>query len=161
MKNGSKLKNEFKKVFRMVVVTVIIVAVFSLLLGYLLINPKFFDNENHSPKGAVETILEKDGDEYVKIENGIHVATGFVDAPGMQETIQNCTNCHSSKLVIQNRMTKERWKTTIKWMQETQNLWDLGKNEDIIIDYLVTNYPPKEKGRRENLTNIEWYQLKD
>ena len=161
MKNGSKLKNEFEKVFRMVVVTAIIVAVFSLLLGYLIINPNFFDNEMANPEGSVETILQNDGEDYEKIENGIHVATGFVDAPGMKETIQNCTNCHSSKLVIQNRMTKERWKTTIKWMQETQNLWDLGKNEDIIIDYLVTNYPPKEKGRRENLTNIEWYQLKE
>lgn len=96
-----------------------------------------------------------------RIENGVHVRTGFVEAPGMQETINNCTSCHSSQLVIQNRMNKERWASTIDWMQETQNLWDLGANEEIIINYLVKNYPVSSKGRREALTNIEWYELKD
>ncbi|CAN0574547.1 unnamed protein product, partial [Ectocarpus sp. 12 AP-2014] len=43
----------------------------------------------------------------------------------------------------------------------TQNLWDLGKNEAIIINYLVSNYPPKELGRRENLGEIEWYVLEE
>lgn len=96
-----------------------------------------------------------------KIENGIHLRTGFIEAPGMQETITNCTSCHSAQLVIQNRMNKETWQTTIKWMQETQNLWDLGENEDVIIDYLVKNYPPSSKGRRETLTNVEWYELEE
>ncbi len=95
------------------------------------------------------------------IVNGVHVGTGFIDAPGMQETINNCTNCHSAQLVIQNRMNADRWKATIRWMQETQNLWDLGPNEDVIINYLVKNYPPSSKGRREGLTNIVWYELKD
>lgn len=58
-------------------------------------------------------------------------------------------------------MNKERWQTTIDWMQETQNLWDLGANEDVIIDYLVKNYPPSSKGRRAALTNVAWYELKD
>ena len=56
-------------------------------------------------------------------------------------------------------MTAERWNTTIKWMQETQNLWDLGLNQDIIVNYLATNYPPKAKGRRSILTDIKWYEL--
>ena len=46
-------------------------------------------------------------------------------------------------------------------MQETQNLWDLGKNEDIIVKYLATYYAPEKKGRRQNLTNIEWYVLEE
>ena len=75
--------------------------------------------------------------------------------------VNNCTNCHSAKLVIQNRMNKERWLATIKWMQETQGLWDLRDNQEIIVNYLVTNYPPIEKGRRENLTNIEWYEIEN
>jgi hypothetical protein len=29
------------------------------------------------------------------------------------------------------------------------------------VNYLVTNYPPKSKGRRENLSKIEWYALED
>ena len=59
-------------------------------------------------------------------------------------------------------MTAERWDETIKWMQETQNLWDLGENQEVIVNYLVTNYPPKKSsGRRANLTNIEWYESTD
>jgi hypothetical protein len=97
-----------------------------------------------------------------RIENGIHLRTGLIDAEGMFVVVANCTNCHSAKLVTQNRMTVERWDETIKWMQETQNLWDLGENQEVIVNYLVTNYPPKKSsGRRANLTNIEWYESTD
>lgn len=100
-------------------------------------------------------------DDFDKIENGIHLRTGLKDGEGLMEVVNNCTNCHSAQLVIQNRMNEERWQATIRWMQETQNLWDLGKNEEIIIKYLVTNYPPTKKGRRSNLQNVEWYELED
>jgi len=105
--------------------------------------------------------IQTDTDDPNGVVNGVHVRTGFIEAPGMQETINNCTSCHSAQLVIQNRMNLENWKATIDWMQETQNLWDLGANEDIIIDYLVKNYPPSSTGRRKALTTIEWYELKD
>ncbi len=96
-----------------------------------------------------------------RIENGIHVKTGLVEAEGLMTVVNNCTNCHSAKLVTQNRMNTESWNTTIKWMQDTQNLWDLGGNQEIIVNYLVTNYPPIAKGRRMILTDIEWYELED
>ncbi len=96
-----------------------------------------------------------------RIENGIHVKTGLVEADGLMTVVNNCTNCHSAKLVTQNRMNTESWNTTIKWMQDTQNLWDLGGNQEIIVNYLVTNYPPIAKGRRMILTDIEWYELED
>lgn len=96
-----------------------------------------------------------------QIENGIHVRTGLVAADGLETVITNCTTCHSSKLVIQNRMGAAQWNATIRWMQKTQGLWELGENQKIIVDYLVTNYPPVEKGRRAALTNIEWYPLEE
>jgi hypothetical protein len=58
-------------------------------------------------------------------------------------------------------MNKENWMATIRWMQETQNLADLGLNEEIIVNYLVSNYPPVKKGRRTLLSSIEWYNLED
>ena len=100
-------------------------------------------------------------DDFDKIENGIHLRTGFAEGEGLMVVVNNCTNCHSAKLVTQNRMSIDGWRATIKWMQETQNLWDLGKNEDIIINYLATYYAPESKGRRQNLNNIEWYELKN
>ncbi len=96
-----------------------------------------------------------------KIENGIHVRTGLIDAEGLMETVNNCTSCHSAKLLIQNRLGREGWINTIRWMQETQNLWDLGKNEEIIVNYLAKNYPPTDTGRRENLGEVQWYVLKE
>lgn len=94
-----------------------------------------------------------------KIEDGIHVATGLKEGEGLQLVIQNCTSCHSPKLISQNRMDIAGWKSTIRWMQETQNLWDLGENEEKILNYLAAQYPPQKKGRRAPLTNIEWYEL--
>jgi len=57
-----------------------------------------------------------------EIKGGVHVATGLVAAEGLNEVIANCTGCHSAKLIIQNRATREGWVKVIRWMQETQNL---------------------------------------
>ena len=73
----------------------------------------------------------------------------------------NCTPCHSAKLITQNRATRDGWLSMIRWMQKKQNLWELGENEDKILDYLAANYAPENKGRRENLRDIEWYTLED
>ena len=72
---------------------------------------------------------------------------------------EHCTACHSALLVTQNRATEEGWLSTIQWMQEKQNLWDLGKDESRIIAYLARNYSPEETGRRLNLKEVEWYIL--
>lgn len=126
---------------------------------YYMYNPDGlnFNSKTEDTMVAVPTV-EEDED---RIENGIHVRTGLVDAEGLMTVVNNCTNCHSAKLVTQNRMNAERWNATIKWMQETQNLWDLGGNQAIIVNYLVTNYPPKAKGRRMILNDIQWYELEN
>lgn len=150
-------ENEFKKQVKglyqklLMAFGLIGVAVFGFI--YISLNPSVFSRK---PEETVVEIPEVNNE----IENGIHVATGFVDGDGLIEVIQNCTNCHSAKLVTQNRMSKEGWIATIRWMQETQNLWDLGDQEENIVNYLATNYAPQKKGRREALTNIEWYVLK-
>lgn len=129
----------------------------SILLLFSIYYPASLFNKQKENNVAYNDILEDED----KIENGIHVRTGLIDADGLMTVVNNCTNCHSAKLVTQNRMNTERWNTTIKWMQETQNLWDLGENQKIIVNYLVTNYPPQAKGRRMNLTDIEWYELEN
>lgn len=95
------------------------------------------------------------------VEDGINATNGFVEDEGMQAVINNCTTCHSAELVTQNKMTREGWLATIRWMQESQNLWDLGQNEGPILDYLAKNYAPEEKGRRAALKNVEWYALEE
>ena len=100
-------------------------------------------------------------EEIPEFENGIHLATGFIQDENVELVIGNCTNCHSAKMVTQNRATREGWKSMIVWMQETQGLWQLGDNEPLILDYLAKHYAPKKSGRRAPLTDIEWYKLED
>lgn len=148
---------QVKKVYRLLMLILVMSMMTAGLLIYFTINPDFLDS-NKDIQELVEVPVEVDED---LIENGIHVRTGLVEAEGLMEVVNNCTACHSAKIVTQNRMNAERWNATIKWMQETQNLWDLGGNQEIIVNYLVTNYPPKAKGRRMVLADIEWYELEE
>ncbi|PRX56496.1 monoheme cytochrome C [Flagellimonas meridianipacifica] len=152
----NRFKSQVETLYRKLIIgfSIILLCIFSLL--YVILNPSVF--ERQPDKTDLVDIQEVEED---LIENGIHVATGFVDGDGLTEVIQNCTNCHSAKLVTQNRMSKEGWVATIRWMQETQNLWDLGNNEEIIVNYLATNYAPDKKGRRDILTDIDWYTLEE
>jgi len=154
-----EFRDHVKKIYRGLVLVCAVIGIISCFLVYLLIDPSFSAFQT-TPSNTYTTIEEKEED-WDKIENGIHLRTGLKDGKGLMETVNNCTNCHSAKLVTQNRMNAERWAATIDWMQETQNLWDLGANEEIIINYLVTNYPIKKKGRRASLENIDWYELTD
>lgn len=100
-------------------------------------------------------------DNWDLVENGIHLKTGLKDDPNLKIVIGACTSCHSSKLIIQNKASREGWKNMIVWMQETQGLVDLAAQEPIILDYLSKHYAPEEVGRRKNLDmeSIEWYVL--
>ena len=96
---------------------------------------------------------------HIALDSTTIAESGFINDDGVSQVIQNCTQCHSAKLVTQNRMSKDGWESTITWMQETQNLWDLGANQEKIIGYLAKNYGPTSKGRRQNLTQVNWYEL--
>lgn len=154
-KNENTFRIQVRKVYRLLALLFVLFVVTGGGLVYYMVNPNMFDSKSEY---VVSEPIEVDED---RIENGIHVRTGLIDAEGLMLVVNNCTNCHSSKLVTQNRMNAERWNATIKWMQETQNLWDLGRNQEVIVNYLVTNYPPKTKGRRAVLTDIDWYELEN
>lgn len=94
-----------------------------------------------------------------KIIDGLDEATGFVAEGDYLLVKASCTPCHSAKLVTQNRATREGWLEMIRWMQETQKLWDLQPNEDKILDYLATYYAPENEGRRRPLEVEEWYVI--
>ncbi len=135
--------------------------VFGLLLLVLLVglfyvknNPDVLEpTENYEELQVVEETA-------ITLNEDVIAKSGFVNDDGVSAVIQNCTSCHSAKLVTQNRMSRAGWEATISWMQETQNLWDLGVNQEKIVSYLAKNYGPERKGRRQKLTNVAWYELK-
>jgi hypothetical protein len=113
------------------------------------------------PEKTIALFKEKERETVVLVPgivDGLHVETGLIDGEGLMLVVNNCTNCHSAKLVTQNRATKEGWTQIIRWMQETQNLWDLGENEEVIVNYLSKHYAPESSGRRKPL-EVEWYEL--
>ncbi|MEJ2162699.1 MAG: monoheme cytochrome C [Robiginitalea sp.] len=156
---SGKFEQSARAISRMMGIIFIMFLLVGGLLVYLMVDPTL-SAFRPAPEMATMASMEAE-DDFDKIENGIHVRTGFVEGEGLMTVVNNCTNCHSAKLVTQNRMGADGWRATIKWMQETQNLWDLGKNEDIIVTYLATHYAPQKKGRRQNLSNIDWYVLEE
>lgn len=123
--------------------------------------------EGHArQKESSERINQQEVDVLLKEEpeiiDGKDVETGLLAGDGLRIVKGTCTACHSSKLIIQNRKSREEWHQSIVWMQETQGLWDLGENESIILDYLEKNYGPQHiGGRRPPLGKIQWYELED
>lgn len=85
--------------------------------------------------------------------------TGLRVAPGYMLVKANCLTCHSPQLITGKRATRDGWLATIRWMQQNQGLWDLGKAEPEILNYLAEHYAPTNEGRRPPLKNIEWYKL--
>jgi hypothetical protein len=80
-------------------------------------------------------------------------ATGLKIADNWELVRNNCIACHSLKLVTQQRGTTTQWLAIIRWMQETQNLWQFEpETETSIINYLAENYPPRADQRRAALS---------
>jgi len=64
----------------------------------------------------------------------------------------NCTECHSIQIIVQNSGNREVWKSRIEWMQNSQGLGELGSElEGSILDYLTSNYGQKTASRRQAL----------
>ena len=151
IKNLSRLVNLLAAITTVLLVLLVMVV---LLKSNLLSFPSrdvITEDSNNTPESAhVVQIDEEVVDPYTILEadDALPIVVG------------NCTNCHSARLIAQNRATREGWQDLIRWMQKTQKLWDLGDNEDIILDYLAEYYAPENIGRRRNLENIEWYELK-
>jgi len=157
----NQLSNKVKTAYRLFLVSV--------LIGIVLI---FFPNsivKLIEPQATAIAQIEKPITNKIanadlgkdEIKDGIHLQSGLIVDEGYELVMGTCGACHSLKLVTQNRADRKGWLEMIRWMQETQKLWDLGPNEDKILTYLAKNYAPQNKGRRENLTNIEWYELEN
>lgn len=63
------------------------------------------------------------------------------DAPGAEETFYQCTACHSTAIIRQQRVTDARWDDLWTWMVEEQGMIDPEPAEkDVILTYLKTHF---------------------
>ncbi len=75
--------------------------------------------------------------------------TGLKKAGDWELVRNNCVACHSSRLITQQRGSKEQWLAMIRWMQKSQNLWQFDPDTEArIVGYLAEYYPPREQSRR-------------
>lgn len=97
----------------------------------------------------------------LQAEQKIDTQTGLIIDKGFESVKKQCTVCHSAKLIVQNKATRQGWKDTIRWMQETQGLQKLNQStEQEILSYLAKNYAPNVQGRRSPLVVDQWHKLK-
>lgn len=79
----------------------------------------------------------------------VDAATGLVIAPGWLHVRAHCGGCHSHALVTAQRGDRDTWLGIIRWMQETQNFWQLDPDvEAEMLDYLASTYKPVPGRRR-------------
>lgn len=125
--------------------------IFLTSIGILLFS--FSPNVNEAVKQRSFTLMKSDT---LKKDQ----ETGLVNDENLYLVKAQCTTCHNSKLILQNRFTRDGWKQKIRWMQKNHNLWELGETEKPVLDYLEKNYGPTiTSTRRAPLTNIKWYKL--
>jgi len=123
------------------------------LIGFAILMSSFVDKNaarNLAPTSAIllNDTLKKDTE------------TGMIVDKDLYMVKAQCTSCHSSKLIVQNRFTRDGWKQKIRWMQAKHNLWDLGETEKQVLDYLEKYYAPTATlARRQPLKDIKWYKL--
>jgi hypothetical protein len=67
----------------------------------------------------------------------------FPDGPYRDEVFYLCTACHSSRLVRNQAMSRERWDATLIWMSERHGMPELeGEDRARFLDYLTAHFGP-------------------
>ncbi len=73
----------------------------------------------------------------------IEEPTVFPPGEHRDEVFYFCTACHSSRLVRNQAMTRERWDATLTWMTERHNMAPLeGEDRERFLDYLTQAFGP-------------------
>ena len=79
----------------------------------------------------------------------IDTDTGLVTTTGWEDVRAHCGGCHAYSVVTNQRANRDAWLDMIRWMQRTQNLWQIPDEiETRILDYLAENYGPDEAARQ-------------
>lgn len=68
------------------------------------------------------------------------------EGPYRDEVFYLCTACHSSRLVRNQAMSRERWDETLTWMSERHGMPELqGEERKRVLDYLTAHLGPAGK----------------
>ncbi len=86
--------------------------------------------------------------------------SGLIIDSGLAVVKKQCSLCHSTQLISQNKASYQGWLATLRWMQEKQGMQPLNQQtEALILNYLAKNYAPEQAGRRKPLVIEKWKKL--
>ena len=129
--------------------------IYSFLGGFLFLTIGGYQNQENNLILEAKEVITAESDTLQKDPE-----TGLYQDKNLYMVKAQCTNCHSTKVIMQHRYSRDSWKEKIRWMQANHNLWELGETEGIVLDYLEKYYgPEKVEARRQSLSDIKWYKL--
>ena len=69
---------------------------------------------------------------------------GLPDGAGAEETFYQCTACHSTEIIKQQRVTDHRWDEVWTWMVDTQGMVEPdAETKTMILAYLKEHFSPE------------------
>jgi hypothetical protein len=72
------------------------------------------------------------------------------DGPHRDEVFYLCTACHSSRLVRNQALSRERWDETLTWMSERHGMPKVeGEERERVLDYLAGHLGPAGKDEQK------------
>lgn len=81
--------------------------------------------------------------------------TGLIIDPDSPLVEANCLACHGSGLITNMRASKQAWLAAIRWMQQSEGLWEIpADDEEKILNYLAKYYGEKYDTRRRIPLNL-------
>ena len=68
---------------------------------------------------------------------------GLPPGAGQIETFANCTPCHSSMIIMQQRLNRATWDEVLTWMVDEKGMHEMQPEvREKVLDYLVSNFGP-------------------
>lgn len=75
---------------------------------------------------------------------------GLPPGEGRPVVYAYCTACHSTRIILQQGMSRSRWDQTLDWMVKEQGMPEPGPEaREVLLDYLAAQFPaeqPRESG---------------
>jgi cytochrome c len=66
---------------------------------------------------------------------------GLPEGEGRRETYANCTPCHSTMIIRQQRLARRTWHEVLTWMVEEKGMRELAPEVRArVLDYLATHF---------------------
>lgn len=92
---------------------------------------------------------------FANTEYKVNPDTGLIIDPDSPLVEANCLACHASGLITNMRASRQAWLAAIRWMQQSEGLWEIpADDEEKILNYLTKYYGEKYDTRRRIPLNL-------